>query len=52
MKPELIAALQCLKSWKRVGIKPSIGSTLSGIRALTTDDIAQIQEQFNQFDYS
>jgi len=52
MKPELIAALQCLKSWKRVGIKPSIASSLSGIGALTADDIAQIQEQFNQSDCS
>jgi hAT family C-terminal dimerisation region len=39
IKSELIAALQCLKSWKRVGIKPSIASSLSGIRALTADDI-------------
>jgi len=47
MKPELIAALQCLKSWVRVGIKPDMTAGLNSIRTLTADDIAQIQEQFN-----
>ena len=48
MKPELIAALY-LKSWKRVHIKPNTTPGLSSIRTLTADNIAQIQEQFNQW---
>ena len=52
MKPGLITALQCLKSWKHVGIKPNTTPSSSSIRTLTADDIAQKQEQFNQFGFS
>lgn len=52
MKPELIAALQSLKSWKRIGIQLPTTSTSGPIQALSVDEIMEIQERLSQFDYS
>ena len=48
MKPELIAAIHYSKCWERVRIKPNTSPSSSSIVTLITDDIAQIQEYFNQ----
>jgi hypothetical protein len=50
MKPELISALQSLKSWKRLGIQPSTTSALGLARTLSEEEISKIQEQLSQFD--
>jgi hypothetical protein len=43
MKPELITALQCLKSWRRIGLKtPKLGHT--------TDELATIQAYLSSFE--
>lgn len=46
MKPELINALQCIKSWKRAGI------TSTGGPGYSEDEIARIQAQLTQFEAS
>lgn len=48
IKVELMAALQCLKSWKRTGIKLPSSSPLT--IELTDDDMACILEQLSQPD--
>jgi hypothetical protein len=50
MKPELISALQSLKSWKRLGIQPTTASALGLARTLSEEEISKIQEQLSQFD--
>ncbi|KAF7574089.1 hypothetical protein PtrM4_057120 [Pyrenophora tritici-repentis] len=52
MKPELVAALQSLKSWKRLGIQPATMSTYGPAGVLSEEEISKIQEQLSQFDIS
>jgi hypothetical protein len=47
MKPELISALQSLKSWKRLGIQPTTTSALGLARTLSEEEISKIQEQLS-----
>lgn len=49
MKPELISALQSLKSWKRLGIQPTTTSALGSARTLSEEETSKIQEQLSQF---
>ena len=42
MKPELVSALQCLKSWKRLGIQPTTTSALGLARTLSEEEISKI----------
>ena len=51
MKPELLAALQSLKSWKRIGIR----RPTSGPRPPyehTVDELSKIQQHLYQFECS
>ena len=50
MKPELVSALQSLKSWKRLGIQPTTTSALGSARTLSEEETSKIQEQLSQFD--
>jgi hypothetical protein len=60
MKLALVAALQSLKSWKRLGIQPATTSaygpaTTSAYgpaRVLSEEEISKIQEQLYQFGIS
>jgi hypothetical protein len=52
VKPELLAALQSLKSWKRIGIQLPETSAFAPIRGLSADEISKIQEQLTQFELS
>jgi hypothetical protein len=52
MKPGLLAALQSLKSWKRIGIQLQTSSTFGPVRGLTVEEISKIQQQYHQFDCS
>ena len=53
MRPELIAALQSLKSWKRIGIKRlSTPGSSTPTPELSLEDLSKITQQFEQFDYS
>jgi hypothetical protein len=52
MKPELVAALHSLKSWKRLGIQPATTSAYGPARVLSEEEISKIQEQLSQFDIS
>jgi hypothetical protein len=45
MKPVLINALQCLKSWRRIGLK-----TPPGVH--TIDEIAAVQSYLSSYDYT
>jgi hypothetical protein len=49
-KPELVSALQSLKSWKRLRIQPTTTSALWLARTLLEGEISKIQEQLSQFD--
>lgn len=51
-KPELIAALHSLKSWKKLGIQLPTTSSSGPIRALSEVEISKIREQLSQFDVS
>ncbi|KAI1544562.1 Dimer-Tnp-hAT domain containing protein, partial [Pyrenophora tritici-repentis] len=42
MKPELISALQSLKSWKRLGIQPTTTSASGLARTLSEEEISKI----------
>jgi hypothetical protein len=49
MKPELLAALQSIKSWKTIGIKPAVATSYNGpIQTLTDGEIEKIQAQLGQ----
>ncbi|KAG9379961.1 Dimer-Tnp-hAT domain containing protein [Pyrenophora tritici-repentis] len=50
MKPELISALQSLKSWKRLGIQPTTTSASGLARTLSEEEISKVQEHLSQFD--
>jgi hypothetical protein len=51
MKPELLAALQSIKSWKAIGIKPAVATSYNGsIRALADDEIDKILAELGQFE--
>jgi hypothetical protein len=50
IKPELVSALQSLKSWKRLSIQPTTTSALGLARTLSEEEISKIQEQLSQFD--
>jgi hypothetical protein len=52
MKLALIAALQSLKSWKRLGIQPATTSAYGPARVLSEEEISKIQEQLYQFGIS
>ncbi|KAF7566054.1 hypothetical protein PtrM4_143740 [Pyrenophora tritici-repentis] len=52
MKPELISALQSLKSWKRLGIQPTTTSASGLARTLSEEEISKVQEHLSQFDVS
>ncbi|KAF2848328.1 MFS general substrate transporter [Plenodomus tracheiphilus IPT5] len=52
MKPELVSALQSLKSWKRVGIQPVTTSGSSLACTLSEEEVSKIQEQLSQFNVS
>jgi hypothetical protein len=52
LKPDLLAALQSLKSWKRIGIQLQKSSTFGPVRGLTIEEISKIQQQYHQFDCS
>jgi hypothetical protein len=52
IKPDLLAALQSLKSWKRIGIQLQTSSTFGPVRGLTIEEISKIQQQYHQFDCS
>jgi hypothetical protein len=51
MKPELLTALQSIKSWKAIRIKPAVATSYNRpIRALTDDEINKIQAELGQFE--
>ena len=51
MKPELLAALQSIKSWKAIGIQPTVTTSSNGaIRALTVEEIEKLQAELSQFE--
>jgi hypothetical protein len=51
IKPELLAALQSIKSWKAIGIKPAVVTSYNGsIRALANDEIDKILAELGQFE--
>jgi hypothetical protein len=52
MKLALVAALQSLKSWKRLGIQPATTSAYGPARVLSEEEISKIQEQLYQFGIS
>jgi hypothetical protein len=46
IKPELLTALQSIKSWKAIRIKPAVATLYNRpIRALTNDEIDKIQAE-------
>jgi hypothetical protein len=47
MKPELISALQSLRSWKRLGIQLATTSASRLARTLSEEEISKIQEQLS-----
>jgi hypothetical protein len=50
IKPELLTALQSIKSWKAIRIKPAVATSYNGpIRALTNDEIDKIPAELGQF---
>jgi len=49
MKPELISALQSLKSWKKIGIQPVPTATIPTTEP--SDDLSKIIAQLEQFEY-
>lgn len=52
MKPELIAALQSLKSWKRIGIKRVPSTTTRPTAELSQNELNKIAAQLEQFEYT
>ncbi|KAG9381621.1 Dimer-Tnp-hAT domain containing protein [Pyrenophora tritici-repentis] len=50
MKPELISALQSLKSWKRLGIQPTTTSASGLARTLSEEEISKVQEHLSHME--
>jgi hypothetical protein len=50
MKPELLAALQSLRSWKRIGIRRPTTSGRQPPYEHTVDELSKIQQRLYQFD--
>jgi hypothetical protein len=52
MKLDLLAALQSLKSWKKIGIQLQTSSNFGPVQGLTIEQIFKIQQQYHRFDCS